>query len=74
MEQSEEKKELTIEESFDELDRMVERLEGEELSLEESFRLYESGMKLLKSVSEKVDQVEQKIRLINEEGEVSEFT
>ena len=74
MEQSEEKKELTIEESFDELDRMVERLEGEELSLEESFRLYESGMKLLKSVSEKVYQVEQKIRLINEEGEVSEFT
>lgn len=65
---------LSIEESFAELDRMVERLESEDLPLEESFRIYESGMRLLKSASEKVDQVEQKIRLINEEGEVSEFS
>ena len=43
-----EKKEMTIEESFAALDDMVKKLESDKISLEESFRLYEEGMKLVK--------------------------
>ena len=62
------KKELSIEETFTELDRIADELENGELSLEDAFSAYERGMKLLKSASEKVDSVEKKIKIISENG------
>ena len=38
----------TIEEAFEELDGIVEQLERADVSLEESFLIYQTGMKLLK--------------------------
>ena len=67
------KKEMTIEESFARLDEMVRALEGDEVSLEESFKLYEEGMKLLKDVNGRIDEVEKKIRRIEEDGSTEEF-
>ena len=70
-----EKKEtdLTLEESFLKLDRLVEKLESRETSLEESFQAYRKGMELLKYCSGKIDRVEKKMLQINEDGEFSEF-
>ncbi len=67
------KKEMTIEESFARLDEMVRALESDEVSLEESFKLYEEGMKLLKDVNGRIDEVEKKIRRIEEDGSTEEF-
>lgn len=67
------KEELTIEESLQMLDKIVERLESREISLEESFTIYKSGMDLLKQCNEKIDQVEKKMLKMNENGELSEF-
>ena len=61
---AEEKKELTIEESFARLDEMVKKMDSEDISLEESFRLYEEGMKLLLAVGGKIDAVRRRCRLL----------
>ena len=65
--------ETTIEESLKELDGIVERLESREISLEESFLMYQKGMELLKQCSSKIDMVEKKMLKMNENGELSEF-
>lgn len=59
--------ELTIEESFERLDAILEKMEDEETGLEESFRLYEEGLKLIRRAEAGIDRVEKKIRILNEE-------
>lgn len=65
--------EMTMEESLNELDGIVERLESREISLEDSFALYQKGMELLRQCSSKIDTVEKKMLKLNEDGELSEF-
>lgn len=65
--------ETTIEESLKELDGIVEKLESRDISLEESFTMYQKGMELLKQCSKKIDTVEKKMLKVNEDGELSEF-
>ena len=64
--------EVPIEESLKELDGIVEKLESRDISLEESFAMYQKGMELLKQCSSKIDRVEKKMLKINEDGELSE--
>lgn len=68
-----EMEELTLEESFEKLEEILEALESREITLEESFQTYARGMELLKQCNEKIDTVEKKMQLINEEGELSDF-
>ena len=64
---------FTIEESIKELDLIVQRLESREISLEDSFVMYQKGMELLRQCSGKIDTVEKKMLKINEDGGLSEF-
>ena len=64
---------FTIEESIKELDLIVQRLESREISLEDSFVMYQKGMELLRQCSGKIDTVEKKMLKINEDGRLSEF-
>ena len=48
-------KKLTLEESFDALDGIIDELQGGELTLEESFKKYEEGMKLIKNCNDSID-------------------
>ena len=64
---SEEGRELTIEETFKELESVWERMETQEISLEESFACYEKGMKLVKYCNDKIDKVEKQIMVLSEE-------
>lgn len=58
----------SLEASMEELEGILGRLEQEELSLEDSFRLYNEGMKLLKSCNAAIDKVEKKL-VVLETGE-----
>ncbi len=64
---------LSIEESFELLDEIIEKMEDEDITLEESFAAFEEGMKVLKSANSRIDEVEKKVRVINENGELDEF-
>ena len=65
-------KERSLDEAFGELEQVISRMEGE-VSLEESFRLYHKGMDMLKVCNEKIDKVEKKMLVMDEEGELHEF-
>lgn len=67
------KKEKTIEETLKELDELIKKLESGESSLEDSFQFYEKGMKLIKSCNDKIDKVEKKLIVIEENGEEHEL-
>ena len=58
---------------FSQLEGVIERMEGEELSLEKSFDLYNKGMELLKECSKSIDEVEKKVLALDEDGETYEF-
>lgn len=67
------KKKFNIEEGLERLDEILERMEEQNTELSESFELYEEGMKLLKSVNEQIDEVEQKVMIISNNGDLEEF-
>ena len=62
-------KKISIEEAFERMDEIIEQMQSGELSLEDSFKKYEEGMKLVKTCSESIDKVEKKlITLENNSG------
>lgn len=63
----------SLEDMFEMLDETVGKMENEELSLEETFQLYHKGMELLKYCNEKIDKVEKKMLVLDEEGTEHEF-
>lgn len=66
-------REKDIEELFRDLDETLQQLEKKETSLEDSFRLYQKGVLLLKECGEKIDAVEKKMLLMNGDGTFREF-
>lgn len=67
------KKEMKLEESFVKLNQIMESLEKPEISLEDSFALYQEGMKLLKSCNDSIDKVEKELIILSENGESNEL-
>lgn len=65
--------EKSLETVFEELDQLITKLETEENSLEESFQMYHQGMDLLKACNEKIDAVEKKMMILDEDGGEHEF-
>lgn len=63
----------TLEEALERLDRILEKLEKEENSLEESFTWYQEGLKLVRFAENQIDTIEKKCMLVDEEGEIHEF-
>jgi len=53
-----------FEKSFQQLEKIVQRLEGEELPLDESLQLFEEGIRLSRFCHQKLEEVEKKIELI----------
>lgn len=68
-----ENKEKTLEEAFEELEKMLDKLSDRDTALEESFQVYAEGTELLKYCNEKLDRVEKKMLVLNEEGKLDEF-
>jgi len=66
-------KEQTLEQIFDKLEETIGKLEQEDIPLEESFKLYKDGMKLIKSCNDRIDKVEKEVLKLNENGELDEF-
>lgn len=56
--------EMTIEETFAALDELIDNLESGKGSLEDAFKHYEEGMKLVKSCNEKIEKIEKQILIL----------
>lgn len=66
-------KEFKLEEAFEKLDHIIEELEKPDISLENSFALYQEGMKLLKACNDSIDKVEKELIILGENGETDEL-
>ena len=64
---------LSLEDTFEQIEEVITHLESEEITLEESFREYNRGMKLLQHCNATIDQVVKKVLQINEDGGLDEF-
>lgn len=64
---------LFLEDTFEQIEEVITHLESEEITLEESFREYNRGMKLLQHCNATIDQVEKKVLQINDDGGLDEF-
>lgn len=62
-------KKMSLEEGFEGLDDIIVDLQSGELSLEDSFKKYEEGMKLIKKCTETIDKVEKKLIVVENEQE-----
>jgi exodeoxyribonuclease VII small subunit len=59
-------KKLTFEDSINRLTNIVSALEKDDLSLDESLKLYEEGAKLAHSCYSILEKAEQKVKIIEE--------
>ena len=53
-----------FEKAFQELEKIVQRLEGEELPLDDSLQLFEEGIRLSRFCHQRLEEVEKKIETI----------
>ena len=62
----------TFEQSITELEKIVERLENGDVTLDESLELFEKGIKLSKSCHKMLDSAEKKVSVLmaNDDGEM----
>ncbi len=66
-------KEVKFEELIEKLEDITNKLEKEQLSLDESVKLFEEGMKISKECNSKLEDAEKKITiLINKNDEITE--
>lgn len=63
---------MNVEESFSAIDELIGSLENGEGSLEEAFRDYEEGIRLIKSCSEKIDRIEKQMIILQNGTEEDE--
>ncbi len=65
------KNDINFEKSLEELEKIVEKLESGNLSLEESLKSFEKGISLTRKCREHLSEAELKVRnLIEENGDV----
>lgn len=66
-----------LETALDNLESLVERMESGELTLEESLKAFEEGVRLSRDCQQALQQAEQKVRILleqNSEAEPAPFT
>lgn len=64
---------MTIEDNFIKLEETIEKLEQEDLSLEDAFKAYNEGMKLLQECNEQIDRVEKKVLKLAADNTLTEM-
>lgn len=62
-------KKVSLEESFHKLETIITEMEDGDMTLEDSFKKYEEGMKLIKNCSDSIDRVEKKLIVLENGGE-----
>lgn len=68
MSEKKETQSFTLEEAFAQIESIIEQMEQPEVSLDDSFALYQQGIGQLKHCSQLLDKVEKKMQVLNAEG------
>lgn len=60
----------SLEELLTDVENIISRLQQKDISLEDSFALYQQGIGKLRLCNEKIDAVEKKLLILDEEGQL----
>lgn len=61
---------MSFEETIEQLEGVIDKLENDKVSLSDSLKLYNDGVKLVKNCSDMLDKVEKQVKIL----EVKEIT
>ena len=59
---------ITLEERFQTLDEMIEKLQAEDISLEDSIKLYSEGMKIIAECNQTIEEINGRLVNLKEEN------
>lgn len=59
------RKDLSIEDSFKALDKIISQMDDEKCSIEKSIELYENGIKLVNDISKKIEKIDKDLKVLN---------
>ncbi|MCR5520540.1 MAG: exodeoxyribonuclease VII small subunit [Lachnospiraceae bacterium] len=62
----EKREEKSINTYFEEIEQLIDEMEDQGLSLEDSFEKYKKGVILIKECSDKIDRVEKELKVLGE--------
>lgn len=64
---------MSLEETFAEIEAIIEQMEQPEVSLDDSFLLYQKGIGKLKVCNELLDEVEKKMQVLAADGSLEDM-
>jgi exodeoxyribonuclease VII small subunit len=64
---------INIEKLLNELKSIVNKMECDDLNVEDSLKSYEKGISLIKNAQSKLKKIEQKVEILSKEGALENF-
>ena len=58
---------MKLEEKFGKIEDIINKLENNDIGLDEAFKIYNDGMKLVKECGDSIDKVEKKLTILTEQ-------
>ncbi len=68
-----ENKTITLEERFEHIEEIIDKMEAGDVSLDMSFELYKNGLEEIKAANAMLDDMEKAMLIMNEDGSLEEF-
>ena len=59
------KKDISIEDSFNALDKIISQMDDEKCSIEKGLELYESGVKIINDLSKRIEKIDKDLKVLN---------
>lgn len=73
MSEEQTKQNVSLEETFEQIETIIKQLESPEVTLDDSFRLYQAGVEKLKMCNLLLDTVEKKMQVMQADGSLVDF-
>ena len=64
---------INLEKLITELESIVNKMESDDLNVEDSLKSYEKGISLIKNAQNKLKKIEQKVEILSKEGNLENF-
>ena len=73
MSEEQTKQNVSLEETFEQIETIIKQLESPEVTLDDSFRLYQAGVEKIKTCNLLLDTVEKKMQVMQADGSLADF-
>ena len=64
---------INLEKLITELESIVNKMESDDINVEDSLKSYEKGISLIKNAQNKLKKIEQKVEILSKEGTLENF-